>query len=344
MRMDLDTVPAATHLQTIVNGIILAGSRVLLSIRENHLKKMGTTAKGLEEYYRKFAADKAAAEESGNERMSLNEIYNAQNEKVYKKDPRVTPDTFDLVRVVQPEEVSSNFILFGEHNVSVFVTQVDMKSIVDGFTASVPMLMVPLNSERSANAARLLDLGVGIKLQAVHSIEASPEELEQAAVQRSFFSSPLPSFGTAEVEMAIRVLQSQKALSDVRIRMAWLKEVNQLAGAGSEGAAKFIEELLDVGYLHLIPVTRNLGLFAETGADAIIVLLHIFALLVYMVVRVVDRGTELLVGRNDKSSEVVEEIRMHTEKIQEIKEKQALLAESNVCSVDSNTKDAKKEQ
>jgi hypothetical protein len=132
--MDWDVIPAAVHIQTIVEGALRAGSNVVLSISRTQLKKMGIDAPQLIEYYRNFsqALENASLELHNAVDIDENDSADVKRAKraaklqaeskaeLVKNKKHAGND--DTVKVVHPDEVSSRFILNTGVPISVMFT------------------------------------------------------------------------------------------------------------------------------------------------------------------------------------------------------------------------------
>jgi len=68
--------------------------------------------------------------------------------------------------------------------------------------------------------------------------------------------------------------------------MRWLRRVNEYAGDGVPGAVRYIEEVLELGYEHLIPITNKMNPLAATGGiDAMAILFGGVLFVIYLVFR-----------------------------------------------------------
>ncbi|RYH22142.1 hypothetical protein EON65_19705 [archaeon] len=140
--------------------------------------------------------------------------------------------------------VSSRMIL---HHplVKSFVCHGGAQSIVESIYALVPLLMLPQGGDRYAITARVLDLQIGLALDH-HSMSVE------------------------QVQRALEHLLDPLHRANIQAKMTWLVKVNHYAGGGLEGAVRYIEEILEGGYEHLLPLP--LPPLAIGGVDALLVL------------------------------------------------------------------------
>ncbi len=225
---DVDDAPYEWQLLNLIAGVRLANCRALISIKFGSLHGAGSNFTSLFN----FAA-------------SL----------------RTSNDAADGANFLMIEpNISSNLFVLHQHMVGVFISSGSASQVVDAIYGGKPTIVLASQySDRTANAARMTDVGVAVTLN-------------------------FNEFSAQDVNRSVAMLQEAGVKVEVMRRTNWLRRINErllgVTAGTSTDTAKAINEFLEVGYMHLIPLPQRLGMnfVEEIGLDILITVM--FALLV----------------------------------------------------------------
>lgn len=135
-------------------------------------------------------------------------------------------------------------------NVKVFVTHSGIQSIFESMEAGVPLLALPFFGDQMGNSAKVLDSGIGLRLD------------------------PL-EFTEQDVYNNLNILLTN--WTQFSQRMKHLQKINERMG-GAIKAADIIEEAIELGWDHLIPIAYNTSWIVTNNYDVKLFLLFIGSL------------------------------------------------------------------
>lgn len=153
--------------------------------------------------------------------------------------------------------IKSQMVLNHEKVVG-FICHGGIQSTTEGIYALKPIIFLPAFADRHAVTARIVDRGIGVRLN-------------------HFTLTKIDVFN------AVREISNSSNIDLWKMKMSRLIRLNQLQGEGVNGAVNEIAKMLELGDEHLQPITNDLCIFAKGGFDAIALLVTVVIIVLYIV-------------------------------------------------------------